>query len=109
MARKLDEDKKRKRKPETLGQALNGLIKNLGLEHKFKEQSVISRWPELVGDKIANHTRPVSCEGGKLFVEVDSAAWRHELLYMRAHILETLNQNAGSNIIQEIILTNRKR
>ncbi|MBT5874187.1 MAG: DUF721 domain-containing protein [Candidatus Latescibacteria bacterium] len=107
--RKTGDRSKRKRKPESLGQAIAGLIKDLGIEHRLTEQSLISQWPELVGEKIARHTRAVICEGGKLFVEVDSAAWRHELVYMKAQIVEKLNREAGSTIIQEIILTNRRR
>ena len=99
----------RKRRPETLGDALATLIQNLGFERKLSEQNLIAQWPQVVGDKIAKHTRAVTCEGGKLFVEVDSAAWRHELLYMKAQILDRLNQKAGSKVIQEIILTNRRR
>ncbi len=99
----------RKRRPETLGDALASLIQNLGFEKKLNEQKLIAQWPLVVGDKIAKHTHAVTCEGGKLFVEVDSAAWRHELLYMKAQILDRLNQKAGSKIIQEIILTNRRR
>lgn len=101
--------KTRKRRPQSLGDVLATLIQDLGFEKKLSEQSVIAQWPQVVGDKIAKHTRAVTCEGGKLFVEVDSAAWRHELLYMKGQILEGLNRKAGSKVIQEIILTNRRR
>ena len=101
--------KTRKRRPESLGDVLATLIKDLGIGKKLSEQGLIEQWPQVVGDKIAKHTRAVTCEGGKLFVEVDSAAWRHELLYMKAQILERLNRKAGSKVIQEIILTNRRR
>ena len=99
----------RARRPQSLGEALARLINDLGFDKKLKEQKMIEQWPLVVGDHIAKHTHAVACEGGKLFVEVDSAAWRHELLYMKAEILDRLNHTAGSPVIQEIILTNRRR
>lgn len=97
------------RGPQSLGEALARLISDLGFEKKLKEQEVVEQWCRVVGDQIAKHARAVACEGGKLFVEVDSAAWRHELLYMKSQILERVNQTAGIQVVQEIILTNSRR
>ena len=92
-----------------LGLAITQLIRDLGFEKKLKEQDMILRWPDIVGGHIAEHARAVACEGGTLFVEVQSAAWRHELVYMKSHLIERLNQEAGSLLIQDIILTNRRK
>lgn len=99
----------RTRKTTSLGDALAQLVKDLGFEKKFEEQQVVAQWSDVVGEQIAGHTHAASCEGGKLFVEVDSAAWRQELFYMKTDILKRLNQQAGRNIVQDIILTNRRR
>ena len=99
----------RSRGPQSLGEALSRLIKDLGFENKFKEQEVLDQWSQVVGDQIAKHSRAVSCEGGKLFVEVDSAAWRHELIYMKSEIIQRVNRAAQQNMVRDIILTNRRR
>ena len=99
----------RARKITSLGDALSQLVKDLGFEKKFEEMQVIAQWPDVVGRQIASHTHAVSCEGGKLFVEVDSASWRQELFYMKADILKRLNHGAGQKIVQDIILTNTRR
>lgn len=99
----------RARKITSLGDALAQLVKDLGFEKKFEEQQVVAQWSNVVGDQIASHTHAVSCEGGKLFVEVDSAAWRQELFYMKTDILKRLNLDAGQKIVQDIILTNTRR
>ena len=93
----------------SLGDVLSQLVKDLGFEKKFEEIQVIAQWPDVVGREIASHTHAVSCEGGKLFVEVDSASWRQELFYMKADILKRLNHSAGQKIVQDIILTNTRR
>jgi len=99
----------RVRKITSLGDVLSQLVKDLGFEKKFEEMEVIAQWPDVVGRQIASHTHAVSCEGGKLFVEVDSASWRQELFYMKVDILKRLNHGAGQEIVQDIILTNTRR
>jgi len=99
----------RVRKITSLGDVLSQLVKDLGFEKKFGEMEVIAQWPDVVGRQIASHTHAVSCEGGKLFVEVDSASWRQELFYMKVDILKRLNHGAGQEIVQDIILTNTRR
>ena len=99
----------RARKITSLGDVLSQLVKDLGFEKKFEEMQVIAQWPDVVGRQIASHTHAVSCEGGKLFVEVASASWRQELFYMKADILKRLNHGAGQKIVQDIILTNTRR
>ena len=99
----------RARKITSLGDVLSQLVKDLGFEKKFEEMQVIAQWPDVVGREIASHTHAVSCEGGKLFVEVDSASWRQELFYMKVDILKRLNHSAGQKIVQDIILTNTRR
>jgi predicted nucleic acid-binding Zn ribbon protein len=98
----------RPRRSTSLGDALGRLIQDLGLEKKLQDQNVIHLWPRIVGDHIAQHTRAVVCEGGKLFVEVDSAAWRQELHFMKAQILERIGQLTDNHTVKEIILTSRK-
>lgn len=98
-----------KQATQSLGQILAQLIRDLGIEKKIRASRLVEQWPEVVGDQIASHARAVTCEGGTLFVEVDSASWRHELLYMKPHIIERLNQAAGDHIIQDIMLTNTRR
>ncbi|MBM3264610.1 MAG: DUF721 domain-containing protein [candidate division Zixibacteria bacterium] len=92
-----------------LADALAGLIRNLGFEKKLKEQQLIQRWAEIVGQQIAVHSKAVHFEGGKLFVEVDSAAWRQELHFMKAQIAYRLNEASETPMVREIILTNKKR
>lgn len=94
---------------QSLGQLLAQLIRDLGLDKKIQEHQLVARWPEVVGEQIASHSRAVTCEAGTLVVEVESASWRHELLYMKPAIIERLNQAAGDHIIHEIMLTHTRK
>jgi len=104
------------KKTTTLGEAIGKLVRNLGMEGKLEEQQqAVDRWAQVVedvaGDGIALHTRAVyfDFDGGKLIVEVDSAALRHDLFYMKPDILNRLEQSFGRPLVRDIIFTNSRR
>ncbi len=99
----------RQTKTTSLGDALERLIRSLGMEDKLEEQQAVARWSEVVGDRIALHARAVFFDGGKLVVEVDSASWRQELFYMKQDILNRLDRSFGKPLVQDIIFTNSRR
>ncbi len=75
----------------------------------MSEASVEHLWPELVGEEIAGHTRVVHVEAGRLLVAVDSAIWRHELMFHKEMLLDKLNgamRHEGSGrVLTEITFT----
>lgn len=99
----------RKKKPTTLGEAIGNLVRSLGMEGRLEEQQAVDRWAQVVGDRIATHARAVFFDGGKLFVECDSATWSQELHYMKPDILSRLEQSFGRNLVRDIIFTNSRR
>ena len=99
----------RKKKTVTLGEALGRLVRSLGMEGRLEEQQAVDKWAQVVGDRIARHARAVYLDGGKLVVEVESAAWRQELFYMKQEILNRLDRSIGKPLVQDIIFTNSRR
>ena len=99
----------RKKEAISLGDALERLLKSLKMQGKLEEHQAVARWPEVVGDRIAQHARAVFFDNGKLIVEVDSAAWRQELFYMKQEILDRLDRSFGKALVQDIIFTNTRR
>ena len=99
----------RRKKTTTLGVALRELVRNLGMEGKLEVQQAVDRWPRVVGERVASHARAVKLDGGKLFVECDSAAWSHELHFMKPDILNRLDQSLGKPLVRDIIFTNSRR
>lgn len=99
----------RKTRTTTLGDALEKLIRSLGMEGRLEEQRAVERWAQVVGDRIALHTRAVKYDGGRLFVECDSAPWSQELFYMKQEILNRLDRSLGKPLVRDIIFTNSRR
>ena len=86
-----------------IGEVLKELIDTYHLEGKLNEMKVVHSWEKVVGSLIARYTKDVYIKKGKLFVKVDSPALKNELTYNASTILERLNAEAGSKVIEEII------
>ncbi|MFQ5769366.1 MAG: DUF721 domain-containing protein [bacterium] len=88
--------------PGTLGDSISQLLKSLGIEKKVKQHEVVSKWPEIVGKKVASVTNVEKVVDGILFIKVISSAWRNELIYMKKDILQRMNKTFGAGIIKDI-------
>jgi predicted nucleic acid-binding Zn ribbon protein len=78
------------------------LIRELGIGKTLSEYGIITRWSEVVGEKIAAVTRPERFERGILFVAVSSAPWRNELTLRRQEIIDKINTGAGGSVVKDI-------
>ncbi|MBD3349537.1 MAG: DUF721 domain-containing protein [Candidatus Eisenbacteria bacterium] len=87
---------------ETIGNVLEQVIADLGLGKKLREQRAVVDWGEIVGEKVAVHSRAIRVEGRKLFVEVDSSVWAQELTLMKRRILRQVNARAGDRVIDNV-------
>lgn len=69
------------------------------------EANLISRWAEIAGEKVAAQAIPARLERGKLTLQVEDSAWRHQLLYMRRELIGKINASLGSGVVKEIVFT----
>jgi len=89
----------------TLKQAINKLLKAYRLDHKLNETRLINSWEKVVGKLISKHTTNLNIRNQKLFVSLDSAALKNELSFSKEKIVDMLNKEAGSKIINDIVFT----
>ena len=87
---------------ESLGGVLDRLLARLGLDEELRGWQAVEQWPQVVGDRVARHTRAVGIQRGVLRVEVDGSAWMHELQYLRTELIRTVNRALGSDRVREI-------
>jgi predicted nucleic acid-binding Zn ribbon protein len=92
----------RKRQPVSVSQAMGDLIRELGIGKTLSEYGVITRWSEVVGERIAAVARPERFERGVLFVSVSSAPWRAELTLRRQEIIDKINAAAGGTVVRDV-------
>ncbi len=78
-------------------------LKTFRLEDKLTETRVIQSWEKVVGALVAKHTTRLSMRNKILYVKLDSAALRNELMFAREKIVKALNKEAGTNMLSEIV------
>jgi predicted nucleic acid-binding Zn ribbon protein len=94
---------RKEKEMESLGSILGPLLRSLGLEERVKIGRLFSCWPDIVGDTIANHAKPVEYSRGILIVCVDSSTWLAELSqYMKPEIVKKVRSRSGSLVIRDI-------
>ncbi len=79
------------------------ILRKYSLEGHLDETKLLEQWPGICGSMIAAHTS-VRIRDNVLFVNVDSAALRQELMYMKETLVLKLNKAAGRELIKDIVL-----
>ncbi|HAV24388.1 MAG: hypothetical protein A3H45_12740 [Ignavibacteria bacterium RIFCSPLOWO2_02_FULL_55_14] len=87
-----------------IGEALEGLIKDLGIEPKLREYEAVLRWEEAVGAHIAKIATAERIQNGVLGVRVTNGTWRYELTLRKKDLIAKLNSALGAEIVKDIRL-----
>lgn len=85
-----------------LGDVLKREIGRRGWQKDIAGGWVFSHWNLLVGDKIAQHTRPQMLKDKALFIQCDSTAWATNLRLMQRQILQEIAKQVGPNVVAEL-------
>jgi len=88
----------------SLKEAIEQLLKTYKLDDRLAEKRLIGSWESIMGVMIAKHTTDIYIKHQQLFVTLDSAALRNELSLAKSKIVKLLNNGAGRNVINEVIL-----
>jgi predicted nucleic acid-binding Zn ribbon protein len=70
----------------------------------FLEQQAVELWAEAVGEFIAKHTQKITSKQSVLYVTINNAALRFEVLNSRSQIVSKINQALGGEVIKGIII-----
>lgn len=85
-------------------QAIDQMLDTYKIRKKFDETALVAAWPEIIGSAIANRTQQLYVRDRKLYVKVESAVVKNELVLMRSMIISRLNEHVGQEVIEEIII-----
>ncbi|MCX6306950.1 MAG: DUF721 domain-containing protein [Bacteroidetes bacterium] len=84
--------------------AIEEFLDTFHLRDKLNQAKVIQAWERVVGEMIARNTSQIHIRNKVLYVKVNSAALRNELMFARNKIMLALNKEAGATVIEEIVL-----
>jgi len=98
---------RRKGSMSNLGSAVATALDRLGLGNKLREQLVIVKWAEVVGERIAGVSRPDRIADGILWVACKSSVWANELTLHKEHIKKELNKTVQRRVVKDIRFSSR--
>nr|WP_239009171.1 DciA family protein [Streptomyces sp. CFMR 7] len=94
------------RDPQPLGSAINRLITERGWETPAVVGGVMGRWPQIVGEDLANHCVPLRYDEDPaarvLTVSCDSTAWATQLRLLAPQLVARLNADLGQGTVRMI-------
>lgn len=93
----------RKNNTEKLSQILKSYIEQNNLQPKLSELDVLNSWEAIMGKTVASYTEDIQIRNGTLFLRISSPMLRNELVMMREQIKKRLNENAGAELVQQIV------
>ncbi|MGM0529876.1 MAG: DUF721 domain-containing protein [Bacteroidota bacterium] len=94
----------RRKNTQALGDVIQRYLEALDIDDKLKEVRLIKSWESLVGKMISNKTKKIYIKDRKLFVYLNSSIARNELSMVKDDLVKRLNQQAGGEIIEDIVL-----
>ncbi len=83
---------------------LNGVVNTLKFKEKFGELSIVEAWGKTLGENVLRRTEKLQIKDRKIYVKIESAALKNELLMNKTTILFNLNQFAEEDLVDDIIL-----
>ncbi len=95
---------KRKSNENPVSEVIDLFLRQYGLNNRYKEFRLLQSWNELMGPMIAKHTKDVKMFNGTLYVDLDSAPMRNELSFAKSRIIKNLNDEAGEEIVKEMVI-----
>ncbi len=87
----------------SLKEAIEQMLQVYKIKRKYDETGIKAAWPELVGKSVANRTKEIYIHDKKLFLRIESSVIKNELILMRSQIIEKINNETKSVLVEDII------
>ena len=87
-----------------IGSLLDAFVKANHLEAGLAEYRIVKSWRELLGVSVSKKTKSLVIKNRKLIVTLHSSVVRNELMMIKDTLIERLNDEAGMDVIDDIIL-----
>lgn len=91
--------------PELVGRTIDDLLTERGWDQRATVAALFGRWPDLVGEQLAEHCAPRSYEDGRLHVTADSTAWATHLRALAPELVRRLTEELGAGVVRDVHIT----
>ncbi|MDR1681666.1 MAG: DUF721 domain-containing protein [Prevotellaceae bacterium] len=94
----------KRQQAQPLKDILQQIIRHDGMEPQLQQARILSHWDALTGEAVARATRSKYIRDRKLFVHLNSSIVRQQLFMLRDELVEKLNREEGTPVIDELVL-----
>ncbi|MFH1373527.1 MAG: DUF721 domain-containing protein [bacterium] len=94
--------KKSVKAPQSVGGVIEKVVKSLGISGSYHGWLIVSKWPEIVGERVAARSRALRYSEGTLYVAVPDDTWRQELSMEREAILRKIHSYPSGRVVKEL-------
>lgn len=86
----------------SLGDIVDGLMRERVFSRGMPVAELASRWPEIVGERLAAETAPAALEQGVLTVEVSSGPWGAQAKFLHEEIRRKADEALGGEQVRQV-------
>lgn len=86
-----------------LKDAIDQMLEKYHLRNRFDQSYVVAHWDTIMGTAIASRTKKVFIKDNKLFLQIESAPLRNELVRAKSKIVELINREMKSNLVEDVV------
>ena len=72
------------------------------IEEILEMHAALSDWKNIVGERLAAHSKPVVIKDRVLYVKAEGSAWTQELSFMKREIIRNANAKLGRQLIKDM-------
>jgi predicted nucleic acid-binding Zn ribbon protein len=88
----------------SIRELLKEYVDSMHIRTRLKESRLKEQWEQMLGKNAASLTRKLVIKNKVLYVYLDSSVLRNELLMMREKLIFRINEMAGEEIVEKIVL-----
>ncbi len=97
------ENASRKATVTPLKEAIEQMLRVYKLQTKFNETYLVAFWEQMMGKSIASRTNRLYVREGTLYIEIESAPLRGELAGAKQKLVQLINKDMGSDVIDDVV------
>jgi hypothetical protein len=88
--------------PASIGEIVDGLMREEVFSRGMPVARLASRWPEIVGPRLATETAPTALDEGVLTVEVSSGPWGAQATFLHDEIRRRADEALGGDTVTRV-------
>ncbi|HEX7246796.1 MAG TPA: DUF721 domain-containing protein [Actinomycetota bacterium] len=86
----------------SLGEIVDGLLREQVFSRGMPVAQLASRWPEIVGPRLAAETSPAGLDDGVLTVEVSTGPWGAQASFLHEEIRRKADEALGGGSVARV-------